>query len=144
MKDYWYKDGLYFKCTSCGKCCTGAPGFVWLSQKEILKISNFLKISKNSFLKKYTIKVKNLISLKEKKPSYDCIFLENKKCKIYKIRPLQCKTYPFWPQNLTSKKAWKENILKNCPGALEKSKLYSKEEIKKISLKQIKYFLEIT
>lgn len=143
MKDCWYKNGLHFNCTSCGQCCTGVPGFVWLSKKEIIDISKFLKISKKSFLKKYTKKVKNLISLKEKIPSYDCIFFENKKCKIYKIRPLQCKTYPFWPQNLTSKKAWEEHVTKNCPGVHSSLKLYSQEEIEKISLKQVKYFFNV-
>ncbi len=31
----WYKDGLRFKCTQCGDCCTGAPGYVWVNQAEI-------------------------------------------------------------------------------------------------------------
>ena len=31
----WYKDGLKFKCTQCGDCCTGAPGYVWVNQAEV-------------------------------------------------------------------------------------------------------------
>jgi Fe-S-cluster containining protein len=31
----WYKEGLRFKCTACGDCCTGAPGFVWVNKEEM-------------------------------------------------------------------------------------------------------------
>ena len=27
----------------------------------------------------------------------DCIFLKDKLCTIYPVRPLQCSTYPWWP-----------------------------------------------
>ena len=27
----WYRDGLRFECTRCGACCTGAPGYVWVT-----------------------------------------------------------------------------------------------------------------
>jgi hypothetical protein len=38
-KQPWYKDGLRFKCTGCGDCCTGAPGFVWVNNEEIAAIA---------------------------------------------------------------------------------------------------------
>ena len=31
----WYGGGLRFTCTQCGNCCTGQPGYVWISKKEI-------------------------------------------------------------------------------------------------------------
>ena len=31
----WYHEGLRFECTGCGDCCTGAPGYVWLTEEEI-------------------------------------------------------------------------------------------------------------
>ena len=50
-KSPWYKDGLQFKCTGCGKCCTGAPGAVWLKPHEIDTIAAYLKITKEEFIK---------------------------------------------------------------------------------------------
>ena len=50
----WYKDGLKFKCTGCGQCCTGAPGYVWLSPEEVDAIAAHLNISKEKFLQTYT------------------------------------------------------------------------------------------
>lgn len=115
MNQPWYEKGLYFGCTGCGECCTGAPGFVWISQKEIKKISEFLGIPEQEFLRKYTRKVNGKISLKEHPQSYDCVFLRQKKCMIYPVRPKQCKTFPFWKENLTSKEAWL-NCGQRCEG----------------------------
>lgn len=140
--DKWYKKGLFFKCQACSKCCYGFKGYVFLSKKDIDKISKFLKISKEDFLKKYTRKVLNKIqnkykykykiSLKELSNTFECIFLKDKKCQIYKVRPSQCKTYPFWEENLKSKKDWEEKVLRNCIGSHEKTTIYTYQEIEEI------------
>ena len=36
-------------------------------------------------------------------------------CSIYLVRPLQCRTWPFWSSNLTSAEAW-NRAAKTCPG----------------------------
>ena len=36
-------------------------------------------------------------------------------CGIYEVRPLQCRTWPFWPENLENKQAWNVETRK-CPG----------------------------
>src|SRR5437899_11026538 len=41
MEEPWYQDGLRFRCTRCGNCCTGAPGFVWVEPEEIDAIAEF-------------------------------------------------------------------------------------------------------
>lgn len=128
---YWYKKGLYFKCLKCSKCCSGFPGYVWVSSKEIEKISNFLKTSKKDFLKKYTRQISGLISLKEHPITYDCCFLKNKKCIIYEARPKQCERFPFWQSNLKDLKSW-QSLKEYCPGIDNKEgKLFSFEEIQK-------------
>ena len=40
--DAWYRGGLRFSCTQCGKCCSGAPGYVWVTKDEIEQIAAFL------------------------------------------------------------------------------------------------------
>jgi len=40
----WYQDGLRFKCTGCGQCCTGSPGYVWVSPEEAEAMAKHLKI----------------------------------------------------------------------------------------------------
>ena len=109
MNNPWYKDGLRFNCTGCGKCCTGAPGYVWLEEEDIARLSKRLNLSRDAFLKRYTRQVGNRISLIEDPHNYDCVFLKDQKiCTLYEDRPKQCKTFPFWKSALESHKAWKE------------------------------------
>ena len=114
-KKPWYKEGLRFSCTGCGKCCTGAPGYVWIDEKEIDSMAKNLKISSEEFVRKYTRKVGNRLSLIENQKNYDCVFLKDKKCLVYEARPSQCKTFPFWKENMSSRKSW-DNLSSYCEG----------------------------
>lgn len=118
----WYKEGLHFKCTECGKCCTGAPGYVWVNEKEMEAMANFLEIPLQEFIRKYIRKVGQRYSLIESKKTFDCVFLKDKKCGVYGARPTQCRTYPWWPHNLRSKEAWEETA-KTCEGIHPESPL---------------------
>lgn len=115
----WYKEGLHFQCAGCGGCCTGAPGYVWLTDEEEKQIADFLNISLEEFEKTYTRMVYGLRrSLKEiPQSNYDCVFFnsETRQCSIYDVRPAQCRTWPFWDSLLKSKKDWDE-ASKTCPG----------------------------
>lgn len=106
-KDPWYKEGLSFKCTGCGKCCTGTPGYVWVNEQEIKEMADFLQLSVEKFSRLYLRRAGNRYSLIElAKKNYDCVFLEGKQCRVYAARPQQCRIYPWWPQVLKSKEAW--------------------------------------
>jgi uncharacterized protein len=114
-KNEWYSEGLKFKCTECGKCCTGAPGYVWVNEKEMEAMAAFLNITLKEFMRKYIRRVGKRYSLVESKQNFDCVFLKEKKCQIYAARPTQCRTYPWWQQNLRSQQAWEETA-RTCEG----------------------------
>lgn len=128
----WYREGLRFKCTGCGKCCTGKPGYVWLQEEDIARLAKRFRLSIEDFLRKYARRVNSRYSLTEKGTSYDCVFLkEGKLCAVYEDRPKQCKTFPFWKENLTSPQAWEE-AKTSCEGIDHKeAPLYKVEEIEK-------------
>jgi len=131
--DTFYKDGLRFTCNRCSKCCTGQPGFVFLSEDDLNALSTHLKMSESAVIKEFCRYVYlsgtgqygasgsgtvqsgggKLLTLKDK-PNYDCIFWEDG-CKVYEARPVQCKTYPFWVKFLESREAW-ESAAEECPG----------------------------
>jgi len=114
----WYKEGLRFKCTGCGKCCSGPSGYVWVTKKEVEEMADFLGITPFEFAQKYLREIDGEYSLIEKKGqgnNYDCIFLKDNKCQVYGARPTQCRTFPWWPDNLESKKAWEE-CARECEG----------------------------
>ena len=125
----WYENGLRFECTKCGRCCTGAPGSVWVTMKEIAVIAEFLDMDPEEFGHKYLRLVDNRLSLTERK-NFDCVFLEGKKCKIYPVRPKQCGTFPFWVEIMDREELW-FNAATVCPG-VGHGRLYSKQEIEAI------------
>lgn len=115
MKKPWYQEGLSFKCTGCGECCTGAPGYVWVSEQEVVSLAALLKISEETFLKTYTRRIGNRLSLIEHPKTFDCVFLKDKKCQVYSERPEQCRTFPWWVENLENRAAWEETA-RRCEG----------------------------
>ncbi|MGN6507485.1 MAG: YkgJ family cysteine cluster protein [Tepidisphaeraceae bacterium] len=138
----WYDKGLSFQCTQCGNCCTGGPGYVWVSDVEIDRFAAKLQMDRQAFIKKHCRVIGDQVSLKERKNlrgEYDCVFLQEidideggriakrRVCTAYEVRPLQCRTWPFWDGLLSSKKAW-ESAKERCPG-IDRGKAYSRERI---------------
>lgn len=111
----WYKEGLHFKCTGCGKCCTGSPGYVWVSEEEVAIMARKLDLSVDAFCKKYTRLVGTDLSLLEDPNNWDCVFLKDNQCQLYEARPKQCRTFPWWKDNLSSPRAWRQTS-KGCEG----------------------------
>jgi Fe-S-cluster containining protein len=132
-KDFkWYQGGLAFSCQQCGNCCSGpASGYVWVTLEDIDNIANYRNEPVEDFKRKYVRKIGRRYSLIEKKPSHDCVFLEKKDgkigCSIYSHRPIQCRTWPFWPELLKSPDHW-NNAATGCPG-INRGKLYPVEMI---------------
>ncbi len=123
------KEGLPFACTGCGKCCTGAPGYIWVNDEEIDAIADQLNLSRSDFLANYTEEVEGRVSLLElPERNNDCIFLEGKGCTIYDVRPTQCRTYPFWPDNIKSPRAWRETAFE-CEGIYPDAKKVDRQTI---------------
>ena len=104
----WFSAGLRFKCTGCGQCCTGAPGYVWVTEAEIAAMAKELKLDIEEFRTNYVRRVGDRDSLIEDPKTFDCVFLKDKKCQIYSIRPKQCQTFPWWPFHLQSEQQWNE------------------------------------
>lgn len=124
----WYKDGLSFQCTQCGNCCTGPEGYVWVNDAEIQEIATFIGKSIGEMKLEHTRLVSRRTSLKEFSNG-DCTFFDPEKrgCKIYPVRPRQCRTWPFWNSNIESREAWQQ-VQQVCPGA-GKGNFFSLEEI---------------
>lgn len=110
----WFEKGLSFRCTGCGKCCTGSDGYVFLSPVDIQNLASHLHMSQEDFCRRYTRLVDGDYALLDQRNG-DCIFLKKNQCDVYQERPVQCRTFPFWTQNLRSKSDW-EKAASFCEG----------------------------
>ena len=117
------RDGYPFRfqssaCASCaGNCCIGESGYIWVNKAEIWALANHLNLSVSEFVGKYIEKVGNKYSINEIRVSEDnyiCAFfdMEKRGCSVYEHRPLQCRTFPFWPRF----KFYPKEVAKECPG----------------------------
>lgn len=130
----WYTAGLAFECSGCGRCCAGPEeGYVWVNQSEVQAIAQFLGISTEQMRSQYVRNVGRRMSLREG-PSRDCIFLlpepqpgTGRGCKVYPVRPRQCRTWPFWPGNIRNPDSWSE-AADRCPG-INRGPLHPAENI---------------
>ena len=124
----WYDEGLAFTCTKCGACCTGAPGFVWVNAEEISRLAEYRGQSVEEFGRQFVRQVGHRYSLIER-PGGDCIFWDRQVgCTVYQARPIQCQTWPFWPENIASPDDW-NHVKGVCPGS-GKGQLFTVEEIR--------------
>ena len=134
-KTPWYVAGLHFDCVQCGTCCSGpGEGYIWLTRPEVKLIAESLKMTVEQLRAKYLKRVGLRTSIIEHRITKDCIFLQEsagqRGCVIYEVRPSQCRTWPFWPENLKNPDAWNEAARK-CPG-INRGRLYTYKEIENI------------
>ena len=126
----WYADGLRFSCHGCNNCCRGAqPGFVYVSPRQIERIARWLEMSASAFRKRYVTKDEGGDAVLTMHDNGDCIFWKGG-CTIYPARPRQCRTFPFWPENLVSPEAYDE-LSSFCHGT-GRGKLYPLEDIRAV------------
>jgi len=116
----WYAEmgGLPFECTECGKCCK-TQGSVYMNPHEIQQAANVLNITKQDFITTYASR-----TLQSDDADLDpwirlinnnqgaCVFLDadTNHCGIYKARPVQCSTYPFWSNIMESAESWNNEV----------------------------------
>ncbi len=111
----WYADGLRFQCQGCGDCCRGPGGYVWVTQEEAEAIAAELNMNFRDFAQVMLRRTITGLALVDDKKG-DCPLLgENGRCRVYNQRPLQCRTWPWWEENLISRDRW-EDAATRCPG----------------------------
>lgn len=115
--------GLRFSCTMCGSCCSGPSGYVLFTPDEARDMADELGITADVFMERYTRDTIMGRSLAERPGAFgnDCVFLDRDAvpgkavCSLYRSRPLQCRTWPYWHSNLRTKQHW-DRASRTCPG----------------------------
>lgn len=89
---------------------------VQFTELEGIEMAQVMKMSTEDFFEQYTFPSADpgIWELREVKVSqgYDCVLLGRCEdtgktwCTAHKARPAQCRTWPFWPDNLRNEKSW--------------------------------------
>jgi Fe-S-cluster containining protein len=114
---YYKTARLRFECTGCGACCTGsADHYVETSAAERAAIRGFLDLSPGWFRRRYLVRVDADTTGIRLEHNGRCPFLGvDNRCRIYAVRPRQCRTYPWWPELVEKKRDWTEEA-QRCEG----------------------------
>lgn len=107
---------LRFECTRCGRCCTGgADRYVYVSELEAEKIRLVLGVGRKWFRQRYVSLLEDGDMVLQSSADR-CIFLQRDgSCRVYEARPVQCSSYPFWPEIVKTAAAWQREA-RRCEG----------------------------
>lgn len=103
-----------FACQAgCTNCCT-QKGHVYLTEADIGRIAGHLGATREHFEGRYVNRHDDYPRLKMRLAE-DCYFLREGGCSIHEVKPLQCRVFPYWPENVGTRAAW-HGLRKYCPG----------------------------
>ena len=139
----WWSEGVRFECQGSGQCCVsrGQYGYVYLTLEDRQNMGRLMKITTSEFTRKFCAKTDGVYHVADG-PTPDCQFLKNNRCEVYQARPMQCRTWPFWPE-VMAPKAWAKEVAAFCPG-VGKGKVVDAATIRETLDKQIKWETDLT
>lgn len=108
---------LRFECTRCGACCCGDDEhYIAIREQDIARICKHLEISVAWLKRRYIEHLTRQYYTVRIGDDGRCVFLDRQgHCRIYPVRPVQCQTYPYWPEILADLKHWQAEA-KRCEG----------------------------
>jgi Fe-S-cluster containining protein len=106
--------GLRFRCRpGCTECCL-RPGFVYLTEADLARAAACVGLAPADFERQHCYRTPNRLRLRVPRGAR-CRFLTADGCRIHPAKPTQCRTFPFWPELLDSRREWKA-AARYCPG----------------------------
>lgn len=123
----WWSSGVRFECQGTGRCCVsrGSVGYVYLTLADRRRLARHFQIPTREFTRRYCSKTDGHFHLND--TDGPCQFLDGTQCSVYEARPTQCRTWPFWPENMRPK-VWSQ-VAAFCPG-VGKGRKYEAVEIR--------------
>ena len=123
----WWSDGIRFECQETGRCCVarGSYGYVYLTLADRQRLARHFGLSTRAFTRRHCLRTDGHWHLRDF--TDQCAYLDGVRCRVYEARPEQCRTWPFWPENM-SPRAWSKEVAGYCPG-VGKGRVVSGPEI---------------
>ena len=111
-----YPKDVSFECQRCGQCCgdiSRKKRKILLLKSEVKRIADITGLREEGFATKLPANGPYRYVMKKK--GGKCVFLERNSCKIYPLRPIVCRTYPFSVEK-TRSKDYIFKVSDECPG----------------------------
>jgi Fe-S-cluster containining protein len=106
--------GVRFACVrGCTLCCR-QPGYVYLTEQDLLRAAARLGLTPQAFESRYVYRTAHTLRLRKPRGA-SCYFLSENGCLLHPDKPTQCRLYPFWPELVEDPRAWKTEA-NFCPG----------------------------
>jgi Fe-S-cluster containining protein len=105
---------LRFACVpGCVNCCN-VEGYVYLTEADLNRSARFLGMTPAEFEAAYLYRTTHRLRLRKPRGS-QCHFLDGGGCRIHPAKPTQCRLFPFWPELVEDRRAWRRTA-RRCPG----------------------------
>jgi Fe-S-cluster containining protein len=105
---------MRFQCQSgCIRCCE-AKGFVYVTSDDIARLAEHLGITRAEFKRRYLCGTEPLLRFRKQRHK-QCPFLRSTGCSVHAVKPLQCSSFPYWPEIL-AKASERRELAQYCPG----------------------------
>lgn len=106
---------LRFACQpGCTNCCR-QPGYVYLTESDLLRAARRLGMTPAAFEERFVYRTRRQLRLRKPHGPAECPFLEEQGCRIHPDKPTQCRVYPYWPELVEQRYYWRA-AAKQCPG----------------------------
>jgi hypothetical protein len=105
---------MRFQCLpGCIRCCEG-KGIVYVTVADIARLAEHLGFTCAEFERRYLCGTAPLLRFRKQRHK-QCPFLLTDGCSVHSIKPLQCSSFPFWPE-LLAKASERRDAAQYCPG----------------------------
>jgi hypothetical protein len=105
---------MRFQCQpGCIRCCE-QKGFVYVTREDIARLAEHLGITRAEFKRRYLCGTAPLLRFRKQRQK-QCPFLLSDGCSVHEVKPLQCRSFPYWPE-LLDKASERREAAAFCPG----------------------------
>ena len=87
---------------------------MYLTEEDIVRLAVYLGLPQPHFEARFVYRTTHLRRLRVPRHA-NCAFLVDGGCSVHLAKPMQCASFPFWPEILDSYKSWGQ-AGKRCPG----------------------------
>jgi Fe-S-cluster containining protein len=131
---------MRFLCQSgCIRCCE-QKGFVYVSGDDIARLAQHIGITRAEFKRRYLCGRAPLLRLRKPRKK-QCPFLLADGCSMHSVKPLQCSSFPYWPELLANSGERRE-VAQYCPG-MNKGPLVNFESAREVAVQVQRAFPQL-